>query len=113
MARAIANPHDARASESIKACNGFVDREVLRGNSVHAKSRMCLKGTNVPGKLTLVGLGKSGGEGGIRTPGRSFSPYNGLAKRVIARWLAGNSLKTKDAVRLALDGLGTVGRLLG
>ena len=22
---------------------------------------------------------KSGGEGGIRTPGRSFSPYNGLA----------------------------------
>jgi hypothetical protein len=23
----------------------------------------------------------SGGEGGIRTPGRSFSPYNGLANR--------------------------------
>jgi hypothetical protein len=24
---------------------------------------------------------KSGGEGGIRTPGRSFGPYNGLANR--------------------------------
>ncbi len=24
---------------------------------------------------------ESGGEGGIRTPGRSFSPYNGLANR--------------------------------
>jgi hypothetical protein len=33
--------------------------------------------------------------------------------RVIALWLAGKSLKTKDAVRLALDGLGTVGSLLG
>ena len=28
-------------------------------------------------------LEKSGGEGGIRTPGRSFSPYNGLANRRI------------------------------
>src|SRR5713226_3664423 len=28
-------------------------------------------------------LGESGGEGGIRTPGRSFSPYNGLANRRI------------------------------
>ena len=26
---------------------------------------------------------KSGGEGGIRTPGRSFGPYNGLANRRI------------------------------
>jgi hypothetical protein len=26
-------------------------------------------------------LQESGGEGGIRTPGRSFSPYNGLANR--------------------------------
>jgi hypothetical protein len=25
----------------------------------------------------------SGGEGGIRTPGRSFGPYNGLANRRI------------------------------
>jgi len=32
---------------------------------------------------------------------------------VIAPWLAGKSLKTKDAVRLALGGLGTVGSLLG
>jgi len=32
---------------------------------------------------------------------------------VIALWLAGKLLKTKDAVRLTLDGLGTVGRLLG
>jgi len=31
----------------------------------------------------------------------------------IALWLAGKSLKTKDVARLALDGLGTVGRLLG
>ena len=27
--------------------------------------------------------GKSGGEGGIRTPGTSFSSYNGLANRRI------------------------------
>jgi len=32
---------------------------------------------------------------------------------VVARWLAGKLLKTKDAVRLAQDGLGTVGSLLG
>ncbi len=36
-----------------------------------------------------------------------------FSKRVIALWLAGKLLKTKDAVRLTLDGLGTVGRLLG
>jgi hypothetical protein len=34
-------------------------------------------------------------------------------KRVIALWLAGKLLKTQDAVRLALDGLGKVGNLLG
>src|SRR6266568_8935201 len=28
-------------------------------------------------------LQETGGEGGIRTPGRSFSPYNGLANRRI------------------------------
>jgi hypothetical protein len=33
--------------------------------------------------------------------------------RVIALWLASMLLKTKDAVRLPLGGLGTVGRLLG
>ncbi len=36
-----------------------------------------------------------------------------FSKRVIVLWLAGKLLKTKDGVRLALDGLGTVGRLLG
>jgi hypothetical protein len=37
-----------------------------------------------------------------------------FSKRVIAHWLAGKLLKTKGgAVRLALDGLGTVGSLLG
>ena len=29
-------------------------------------------------------------------------PYNGSAKRVIAHWLAGQSMKTKDTVRFAL-----------
>jgi hypothetical protein len=32
---------------------------------------------------------------------------------VIALWLVGKLLKTKDAVQLALDRLGTVGSLLG
>jgi hypothetical protein len=36
-----------------------------------------------------------------------------LAKRVIALRLAGGLLTTKDAVRLALDGLGAVGSVLG
>jgi hypothetical protein len=27
----------------------------------------------------MWGIDKSGGEGGIRTPGRGFGPYNGLA----------------------------------
>ena len=30
-----------------------------------------------------LGKEKSGGEGGIRTPGRGFGPYNGLANRRI------------------------------
>ena len=36
-----------------------------------------------------------------------------FSKRVIALWLASKLLTTKDAVRLALDGLGTVGSVLG
>ena len=61
----------------------------------------------------LTPMQEYGGEGGIRTPVGGSGTQNGLAKRVIALWLAGKSLKTKDTVRLALDGLGTVGRLLG
>jgi hypothetical protein len=30
-----------------------------------------------------LNLDETGGEGGIRTPGRSFGPYNGLANRRI------------------------------
>ena len=41
----------------------------------------------------------------------SFSGQR-LQKRVIAPWLAGNSLKTKGTVRLPLGGLGTVGTTL-
>jgi hypothetical protein len=52
-------------------------------------------------------------ERGVRTPGTSFSSYNGLAKRVIAPWLAGKLMKTKVVVLLAQDGFGTVGSLLG
>ena len=37
----------------------------------------------------------------------------GFSKRVIAVWLAGKLLKTKDAVRPALDDLGKVGSVLG
>ena len=36
-----------------------------------------------------------------------------FSRRVIAHWLAGKSLKSKDVVRLALDGLGTIGSALG
>jgi len=36
-----------------------------------------------------------------------------FSRRVIAPWLAGKLLKTKDAVRLTPGGLGTVGCLLG
>ena len=35
----------------------------------------------IPGQS--VDFKGSGGEGGIRTPGRSFGPYNGLANRRI------------------------------
>jgi len=51
--------------------------------------------------------------GGDSNPRWRFWPPKRFGKRVIALWLAGKSLKTKDAVRLALDGLGTVGSLLG
>jgi len=55
-----------------------------------------------------------GGEGGIRTlVGGFLDRQNGLAKRVIALWLVGKSMKNKDSVRLAMGGLGTVGRVLG
>jgi hypothetical protein len=36
-----------------------------------------------------------------------------FSKRVIALRLAGKSLKSKDAARLALDDLGTVGSVFG
>jgi hypothetical protein len=42
-----------------------------------------LQYTNVKKPPFLVGEYISGGEGGIRTPGRSFGPYNGLANRRI------------------------------
>ena len=29
----------------------------------------------------MTDVGRTGGEGGIRTPGRGVSPYNGLANR--------------------------------
>jgi hypothetical protein len=32
-------------------------------------------------QLSLKWLGEFGGEGGIRTPGTGFGPYNGLANR--------------------------------
>ena len=52
-------------------------------------------------------------ERGESNPRYTFWRVQRFSKRVIAPWLAGKSLKTKDALRLALDGLGTVGRLLG
>ena len=56
-------------------------------------------------------MGFSGGGGAIRT----LETLSSLAifRRVIALWLAGKLLKTKDDVRLTLDGLRTVGGLLG
>ena len=36
-----------------------------------------------------------------------------FSRRVIALWLASNLLRTKDGVRLALDGLGTDFSVLG
>ena len=47
-----------------------------------------------------------GGALGVLVPQR-------LSKRVIALWLVGKSMKNKDSVRLAMDGLGTVGSVLG
>src|SRR6266513_688525 len=43
--------------------------------------------------------------------GDQCGPFQCNRRRVIALWLAGKLLKTKDAVRLALDGLGTNGSL--
>ncbi len=54
---------------------------------------------------------ESGGEGGIRTPGRGFSPYNGLANRRIQPLChlsaCGSALMNKPNGRsIALNGLG-------
>ena len=39
---------------------------------------------NQPRSMSVFSITRiSGGEGGIRTPGRSFGPYNGLANRRI------------------------------
>ena len=51
--------------------------------------------------------------GGDSNPRWRFWPPKRFSKRVIALWLAGKLLKTQHAVWLALDGLGTVGSLLG
>ena len=50
--------------------------------------------------------------GGFEPPLEVLAPKR-FNKRVIALRLAGKLLKTKDAVRLTVDGLGTVDRLLG
>ena len=51
-----------------------------------------------------------GGEGGIRTlVGGFLDRQNGLAKRVIALWLVGKSMKNKDSVRLARHGWQRIG----
>ena len=52
----------------------------VRGNKSGADS--CLYVAN-PGssKRQMIGIAGTGGEGGIRTPGRGVSPYNGLANR--------------------------------
>jgi hypothetical protein len=44
---------------------------------LHCGNKMQLSAIYVP--ANKVGMEKSGGEGGIRTPGRGFGPYNGLA----------------------------------
>jgi hypothetical protein len=62
--------------------------------------------------MEIWGIKNSGGEGGFEPPLGVYS-LKRFSKRVIALWLAGKLLKTKDAVRLALDGLGTVGSVLG
>ncbi len=53
----------------------------------------------------------SGGEGGIRTPGRGFGPYNGLANRRIqplCHLSAGGSapMNKLNGCSIALNGLG-------
>jgi hypothetical protein len=50
---------------------------------------------------------------GFEPSSEIFRPPKRFSKRVIALWLAGKFLKTKDGVRLGLGGLGTVGSLLG
>ena len=50
--------------------------------------------------------------GKFRMPQMVARPFQ-IFKRVIAPWLAGKSMKTKDAARLDLDSLGTVGRVSG
>ena len=52
-------------------------------------------------------------ERGDSNPRWRFWPPKRFSKRVIALRLVGKSLKTKDTVRLALDGLGTIGKLMG
>jgi hypothetical protein len=54
---------------------------------------------------------ESGGEGGIRTPGRGFGPYNGLANRRIqplCHLSAGGSalMNEPNGRSIALNGLG-------
>jgi hypothetical protein len=49
---------------------------------------------------------------GFNPPVEVLAPTT-FSKRVIALWLASKLLTTKDAVRLDLDGLGTVGSVLG
>jgi hypothetical protein len=52
-----------------------------------------------------------GEEKGFEPPGPLRAQR--FSRRVIAHWLAGKLLKIKGTVRLTLDGLGTVGGLLG
>jgi predicted transcriptional regulator of viral defense system len=56
-----------------------------------------------------IELGKSGGEGGIRTPGRSFGPYNGLAKFPVSQPVFG----TKDLFSDEMPYFGATKRFLG
>ena len=44
---------------------------------------------------------------------KSYAGLRDKKERMIALWLAGKLMKTKDAVRLTLGGLGTVGSALG
>jgi hypothetical protein len=51
--------------------------------------------------------------GGFEPPVGVLAPTYGLAKTGDCVWLAGKLMKTEDAVRLALGGLGMFGSLLG